>query len=578
MNPAPQPKVEPEADERAEPNLFLTSSVSARLPVVGRQERSPEPSPSPSASFLGQPGGPQLGLTKPESPPDTSGAVGRDKLMVTLNSNYVIQRKSDGADLSTVSITSFWSAVGARDPFDPHVLYDPYSDRWLVSAADDPLLGDLDHLLRDLGHGRSAGQLASVRDRRRSRPTRPGPTIPTIGFSRGSVAIGVNMFATGTLTYVRGRVIALDYDALRAGRSRQSGRHQRPGRLRAPARDHEFADREDAVRGRARREHGRDLPAVVARRQDADTRRRRGQGESARGLDVARAGERPAATGRPGNRHGRLADRQRRLPQRSHLLRADVRDAGRRPRRLRSPLRRPVGRDRHERQLRPGRADRGRVGEPLERRPFVRVRDARGELPQRRARRVLGVPVRRLRRRGVRVPGGYRSAEHDPRPRHLQGRGGALRQEARPDGTAGATTAAARSTRRTTSRSGRCRSTRARRSVRERAPGAGASGGAESAAGRRWSIASASCRGCKERASARRAGCWRRGNAGSVRSSARSRLRAERARSSASGPRRGRRSTRTSRSTSGSGKVANARRSSWPAAHRPGTRGRGRGR
>ena len=25
------------------------------------------------------------------------------------------------------------------------------------------------------------------------------------------------MFATGTLTYVRGRVIALDYDALRAG-------------------------------------------------------------------------------------------------------------------------------------------------------------------------------------------------------------------------------------------------------------------------------------------------------------------------------------------------------------------------
>ena len=288
---------------------------------------------------------------------------------------------------------------------------------------------DLDHLLRDLGHGRPAGQLASVRDRRRS-DRRDLGRLSDHRLQQGGRG-DRRQHVRDRHAHVRAR--PSDRARLRraAGRwSGQSGRHQRPGRLRAPARDHEFADREDAVRGRARREHGRDVPAVVARRQDVDPRRRRGQGESARHLDVARAGERPAATDRPGNRPGRLPDRRRRLPQRSHLLRADVRDAGRRPRRLRPPLRRPVGRDRHARQLRPGRTDRGRVGQPLERRPFVRVRDARGERPQRRARRVLGVPDRRLRRRGVRVPGGYRSAEYDPRPGHLQGRGGALRQAA----------------------------------------------------------------------------------------------------------------------------------------------------
>jgi PASTA domain len=216
VNPAPQPKVEPEANEQAEPNLFVRTPSLPAYPLSAGKSVSPEPSPSPSASFLGQPGGPQLGLTKPESPPDTSGAVGRDKLMVALNSNYVIQRKSDGANLSTVSITSFWSAVGARDPFDPHVLYDPYSDRWLVSAADDPLLATstIYYGISDTADPQGSWHLYAID----ADPTdATWADYPTIGFSRSTVAIGVNMFAIGGLTYVRGRVIALDYGALRAG-------------------------------------------------------------------------------------------------------------------------------------------------------------------------------------------------------------------------------------------------------------------------------------------------------------------------------------------------------------------------
>jgi hypothetical protein len=177
----------------------------------------PAPSPFPSASFLGQADVPAVGATKTESPPDTNGAVGLDKLMVALNSNYVIQRKSDGAVLSTVSMDTFWGAVGAHHPFDPRVLYDPYSDRWLVSAADDPLLASSSILygISDTGDPQGSWHLYAL-DADATGAT--WADFPTLGFNRSTVAIGVNMFAAGGMTYVRGRLIVLDYASLRAGR------------------------------------------------------------------------------------------------------------------------------------------------------------------------------------------------------------------------------------------------------------------------------------------------------------------------------------------------------------------------
>ena len=125
--------------QEVQPNVHFTvpSPLVAPLSVT---TNSAIPSPYVLASFLGQPDLPAVGTTTRETPPDTNGAVGRDKLMVPLNSNYVIQRKSDGAVLSRVSMTTFWKPLGAHNPFDPRVLYDPYSNRWLASAADDPLL------------------------------------------------------------------------------------------------------------------------------------------------------------------------------------------------------------------------------------------------------------------------------------------------------------------------------------------------------------------------------------------------------------------------------------------------------
>ena len=177
------------------------------------------PSPYVSASFLAQTDTPLAGK-KTESPPDTNGAVGREKLMSTLNSNYVIQRKSDGKVLSRVSMTSFWSRLGTRHPFDPRVLYDPYSDRWLVSAANDPLLASSSILygISDTSDPQGSWHLYAID----ADPTNATwADFPTLGFDQSTVAIGVNMFAAGARDLCSGRLIVLDYAALRAGASGQ---------------------------------------------------------------------------------------------------------------------------------------------------------------------------------------------------------------------------------------------------------------------------------------------------------------------------------------------------------------------
>lgn len=67
-------------------------------------------------------------------PPDTDGAVGPNHLMVMLNTQVRIQTKT-GTNLSTVSLSSFWSSLSGN-PFDPKVLYDPIHNRWMaVSVA-----------------------------------------------------------------------------------------------------------------------------------------------------------------------------------------------------------------------------------------------------------------------------------------------------------------------------------------------------------------------------------------------------------------------------------------------------------
>ena len=70
-------------------------------------------------------------------PPDVGGAAGPNHLVVVHNGAVRVQNKAGGV-LSTVSLNAFWAGVrGTGGAFDPRVLYDPSSNRWVMTAGDD---------------------------------------------------------------------------------------------------------------------------------------------------------------------------------------------------------------------------------------------------------------------------------------------------------------------------------------------------------------------------------------------------------------------------------------------------------
>ena len=71
-------------------------------------------------------------------PPDTHGAVGPSHVMTMLNSQTRIQNKS-GTITSTVTTAAFWtSGTGlSGSVFDPKILFDPISNRWIATIAVD---------------------------------------------------------------------------------------------------------------------------------------------------------------------------------------------------------------------------------------------------------------------------------------------------------------------------------------------------------------------------------------------------------------------------------------------------------
>jgi hypothetical protein len=68
-------------------------------------------------------------------PPDTMGAIGTTQFMETSNGAYAVYDKSTGAQLSLISDVAFWAAAGQTGANgDSRVLFDPTSQRWIVSS------------------------------------------------------------------------------------------------------------------------------------------------------------------------------------------------------------------------------------------------------------------------------------------------------------------------------------------------------------------------------------------------------------------------------------------------------------
>lgn len=66
--------------------------------------------------------------------PDVMGAAGPNHLVVTLNTQVRVQSKT-GAQFSVASLPAFWASVAAA-PFDPKIVYDEGSGRFIFAAMD----------------------------------------------------------------------------------------------------------------------------------------------------------------------------------------------------------------------------------------------------------------------------------------------------------------------------------------------------------------------------------------------------------------------------------------------------------
>ncbi len=183
-------------------------------------------SPSPAQNFQGAidealGGGPSGTFT---IPPDTTGAVGLDKIVTMLNNNMVIQDKATGAQLSLVSLTSFWTPAGGTGHFDPRVQYDAHNNRWIVAAVSNAQTANSSVVVGVSDTPDPQGTYTLFRFIVGCAPGSPGcnpaggwADFPMLGFNKNWVVITWNQFTINTLAFADGRALVLDYPTMRAG-------------------------------------------------------------------------------------------------------------------------------------------------------------------------------------------------------------------------------------------------------------------------------------------------------------------------------------------------------------------------
>jgi hypothetical protein len=148
-------------------------------------------------------------------PPDTDGAVGPNHVMVAVNSQVVIEDRS-GTTISAVSIAGFWSSLGVSDAFDPHLLYDPYANRWIFSAGSGESSANAAILI---GVSQTSDP-TGVWDLYKVPVDPAGATwadYPTLGFNRNWIVVQANLFTVSSGSFVNSSIWAFNKANLYAG-------------------------------------------------------------------------------------------------------------------------------------------------------------------------------------------------------------------------------------------------------------------------------------------------------------------------------------------------------------------------
>ncbi|HLL77157.1 MAG TPA: hypothetical protein VK421_18030, partial [Pyrinomonadaceae bacterium] len=149
------------------------------------------------------------------APPDASGAVGSGKVMSTHRSNYVVQNMA-GAVLSSVPIEVFWAPTGAVKPYNPRALYDQFNHRWLLSAVSDARSPTSSVLVAVSQTSDPQGNFYLFRYDADGADAL-WADYPSLGFNKNWLVVSFNAHNVSDNTFNQGRVLALNYPALRAG-------------------------------------------------------------------------------------------------------------------------------------------------------------------------------------------------------------------------------------------------------------------------------------------------------------------------------------------------------------------------
>lgn len=202
-----------------QPGPTRRSPLSERLrspaPAVTNKARTSGASsgivPSLVASF------PALGDNNSSIPPDTHGAVGPNHVMVTLNTEVRIQDRNSSV-ISTVALSTFWDGFFDRRPFDPKILYDHMSARWMFTVMADPAFATSSVLIAVSQTSDPTGFWDIYRvDADAS--NLGWADYPSIGYNKDWIVIQVNMFTVSGSDYTGSNIYVFDKGDLYSGGS-----------------------------------------------------------------------------------------------------------------------------------------------------------------------------------------------------------------------------------------------------------------------------------------------------------------------------------------------------------------------
>jgi N-acetylneuraminic acid mutarotase len=195
-------------------------STTAPTPRADQARVTQAVSPSPLVDFAGLEDV-SVGTGGRWIPPEPNAAIGKSKILTSQNNGYRVIDKATGSTLSTVNLLSFWSGFGVDDVGEPRTIYDPYRDRFLVTAVGNLGTSTSARFIGVSATGDPNGNWYLWKNT--SAPTCTGGVAcwydqPAIGFNQTWVAIASNMRdLSGTL--IEARVEVFPYPTIQAGPS-----------------------------------------------------------------------------------------------------------------------------------------------------------------------------------------------------------------------------------------------------------------------------------------------------------------------------------------------------------------------